>query len=543
MKVFRAIAEQKKVTIVTSTGGCMDFLLPFRVLRNRTIRIAPGDELDLVGTARELAAMGYERCSAAEAHGQFAVRGDILDIFPLTEDAPWRIELWGDEVDSVRSYDPESQRSLEMLDAVTVFPATEEPGREDSGFFRQLTDTFPEYLPAGSLIVLDEPRRILENARAVYTEYTEAMTHRLEEKQLLPGEAERMITPEMLFLELEKHPCAALSLLEQRTEEIAVRESRSIPVRTADSYNNQFALLIKDMKQRKRSGARVVLLSASRTRAGRLAGELQAEGLNAFCSEDPERLLQPGEILVTQGTARRGFEYPEQGFLLIPETDIFGAVQKKKRRKRSEYSGTKISSFRELTVGDAVVHESHGLGIYRGIEKVEMDHVVRDFIKIEYAGGSSLYVLATSLDVLQKYAGGDGKHPRINKLGGHEWDRTRARVRAAVRDMARDLIRLYAARTQQKGYVYGPDTVWQREFEELFPFEETEDQLAAIEDTKRDMEAARSWTASSAATSATARRRSRSGPRSRPCRRTSRSSCCARRRSWHSSITTPSCSG
>ncbi|MBR2560357.1 MAG: transcription-repair coupling factor, partial [Firmicutes bacterium] len=164
------------------------------------------------------------------------------------------------------------------------------------------------------------------------------------------------------------------------------------------------------------------------------------------------------------------------------------AARRKKRRRRSGTGGERIRSFRELSAGDVVVHESHGMSIYRGIEKVEVDHVIKDFVKIEYAGGSNLYVLATSLDALQKYTGSDGRRPKINKLGGNAWNRTRSRVRAAVKDIAEDLVRLYAARQGQSGYVYGPDTVWQREFEELFPFEETDDQLAAIEDTKRDME-------------------------------------------------------
>ena len=489
MQVIKALFEQKKTTIITSTGGCMDLLLPFRVLTDRILSVSAGDELDLTETARELASLGYERCGAVEAAGQFAVRGDILDVFSLTEETPWRIELWGDEVDSIRSFDPESQRSVENLESVLIFPAAEEPDREEgTEYLRRLTDTFPDYLPENSLIILDEPVRILEDARAVFLEYTEAMKRRLEEKQIAPEETKRMITPEMLTASFERHNCVALSMLERSQKDWAAAGKYSILTRSVSTYQNQFPMLVRDLKRWKKDGFRVILLSASRTRAKRLAEELQQEGLNAFFSEEEGRLLEPGEILVTRGSARRGFEYPMQKFVLITETDIFGTVRRKKRHRKPEYSGQKIRSFQELTVGDAVVHETHGLGIYRGIEKVEMDHVVKDYIRIEYAGGSSLYVLASSLDVLQKYSSADGKHPRINKLGGNEWNRTRSRVRSAVRDIAEDLVRLYAARQGRRGYVFGPDTVWQREFEELFPFEETEDQLAAIEDTKRDME-------------------------------------------------------
>ena len=492
MQVIKAISEkkQKKITIVTSTGGCMDLLLPFRVFENSRLTVSGGARMDLQEISRRLAEMGYERFGAVEASGQFAVRGDILDIYPLTEELPWRIEFWDDEVDSIRSFDPQTQRSVENLEEVTIFPATEELGKEadPAAFYRRLTDTFPDYLPEDSLIVLDEPQRILENAGALFAEYSEAMKHRLEEGQVTAAEARRMITPDMLAAGLSRHSCAALSLMEHTERRLDITGKYSILARSVGSYNNQFPMLVKDLRRLKKDRFRVILLSSSRTRAERLARELQAEELNAFYSDDRERLLQPGEILVTQGYARHGFEYPMQKFVMITETDIFGAVQKKKRRRPAANAGQKIRSFQELSVGDIVVHESHGMGIYRGIEKVEVDHVTKDFVRIEYAGGSSLYVLATSLDALQKYSGGDGKHPKINKLGGNEWNRTRARVRSAVRDIAADLVKLYAARQEQNGYVYGPDTVWQREFEELFPYEETEDQLAAIEDTKRDME-------------------------------------------------------
>ena len=173
--------------------------------------------------------------------------------------------------------------------------------------------------------------------------------------------------------------------------------------------------------------------------------------------------------------------------MVIAESDIFGK-EKKRRKKRTEYSGQKIQSFSDLSVGDYVVHENHGLGVYRGIEKVTVDRVVKDYMKIEYAGGSNLYILATQLDALQKYAGADAKKPKLNKLGGQEWKKTRTRVKGAVQNIAKDLVALYAARQDQDGFVYGPDTVWQKEFEEMFPFEETEDQLMAIDAVKRDME-------------------------------------------------------
>ena len=493
MKVIKALMEQKKVTVVTSTGGCMDYLLPLRVLKKH-IRVLKNDSsLDLEEFSHDLVAMGYERCGQVESSGQFSIRGGILDLFALTEDNPWRIELWGDEVDSIRSFDVESQRSIENLTEITVYPATEEIGREEKGFYQKLTDTLLDYFPENSPIFLDEPGRILENAKALFEEYRECMIHRLEKGQMRAEEGNRLLTADQLVYGLNRRNCIGLSLMELRKGTWEIRDQYSVTVKSVNSYNHQFPMLVEDLRKWKQAGYRVILLCGSRTRGNRLARDLQEEGLNAFYSEDKKRLVSPGEILVVYGYAARGFEYPMQKFVLITETDIFGKEQKRKKKK-SEYSGQKIQDFADLTVGDYVVHESHGLGIYRGIEKVKVDNTARDYIKIEYAGGSNLYVLATQLDLLQKYGGSGGSNggavrkPKLNQLGGQEWIKTRNKVRKAVADIAKDLVALYAARQGSSGYQFAADTVWQKEFEEMFPFEETEDQLAAIEATKRDME-------------------------------------------------------
>ena len=211
------------------------------------------------------------------------------------------------------------------------------------------------------------------------------------------------------------------------------------------------------------------------------------EELPAFYSEDFDRVLSPGEIMTGYGKVKKGYEYPAVKFVVISESDIFGSEKKKKKRHRM-YEGEKIASFTDLNIGDYVVHENHGLGIYRGIEKIEVDKTVKDYIKIEYAGGGNLYILATQLELIQKYAGADAKKPKLNKLGGQEWNKTKTKVRGAVKEIAGDLVRLYAVRQSEHGFAYGPDTVWQREFRKMFPFEETEDQDLAIEATKKDRE-------------------------------------------------------
>ena len=245
-------------------------------------------------------------------------------------------------------------------------------------------------------------------------------------------------------------------------------------------------MLTRDLKRLKRSGYRVVLLSGSRTRARRLAEDLRDYDLSSFYSEETEREVKEGEILVTYGHVNEGYEYPMLKFMVIAESDIFG--RKKKKKKRKQYDGQKIQNFSELKAGDYVVHENHGLGIYQGIEKIEIDKITKDYMKITYAGDGNLYIPATQLDLIQKYAGKDAKKPKLNKLGTSQWTKTKNQVRKAVKIVAKDLVELYAARQQADGYVYEPDTVWQKEFEEMFPFEETDDQIRAIEDTKKDME-------------------------------------------------------
>ncbi|MBD5458905.1 MAG: transcription-repair coupling factor, partial [Lachnospiraceae bacterium] len=279
----------------------------------------------------------------------------------------------------------------------------------------------------------------------------------------------------------------AISMMDGKNPLFKADRKFDIQARSMPSYNNSFDALVKDLTRYKKNGYRVLLLSGSRTRAKRLAEDLQEQGLSAFYSEDPEREVQPGEVMTYYGRVLKGFEYPLLKFLVISESDIFGS-QKKKKKKKKIYEGQKINDFSELKVGDYVVHESHGLGIYKGIEKVEVEKVTKDYIKIEYRDGGNLYILATGLDVIQKYASADAGTPKLNKLGTQEWNKTKTKVKSAVNEIAQDLVELYAHRQQKNGYQYGSDTVWQREFEEMFPFEETEDQLNAIADTKADME-------------------------------------------------------
>lgn len=554
VKVLRRLMEKKPITIVTTYAALMTPQVMWDRERD-VIDVEKGGILEENGLCERLVAMGYEKSYQVESQGQFSVRGGIIDIFDLTEENPYRIELWGDEVESIRSFDILSQRSIENLESICVFPATEfvlEEERIRAGmkkleaegakqeklfrdsfrteeahriksqvkelheellefkakvnlegyirYFYEDTVTLPQLLVrmaesgagagrAGNslpLFFVDEPSRVKEQADAVELEFRESMTQRAEKGYILPGQMDILYSGEQVAAALLTGNVITLSTMD--TKGYFKADLRTdIAARNVAPYNNSFEALVKDLKAFKRNGYRVLLLSGSRTRAKRLAEDLRDQEIAAVYTEDPMREVLPGEVLTYYGHVNKGFEYPMLKFVVLSETDIFGAEKKKKKTKKL-YQGQRIKDFNELKVGDYVVHESHGLGIYRGIEKVEMEGVVKDYIKIEYRDGGNLYVLATGLDVIQKYASADARKPKLNKLGSKEWEKTKTKVRSAVNEVARDLVELYALRQQSQGHSYEKDTVWQREFEEMFPFEETEDQIAAIEDTKADME-------------------------------------------------------
>ena len=543
MEALKAVLYNEGVTLITTIDGCMDHLLPLEILRTNLIHIKNDSTISIKAITKKLLSLGYERVPQVESTGQFAIRGGIIDIYSLTEENPYRIELWDEDVDSIRTFDALSQRSIENLSEITIFPASEviltdkvkENGlkaiekeaktyyeslrkqmkTEEAYRIKTLVENLKESLSIlnggiglerfikyfyentvslldyftldDTLVFLDEPGRIIEKGQVTETEFRESMSNRLEKGYILPGQAAALFGYGEITWKLNSRNCMSLSTLEQKQNDWVINSKYNITVKSVSPYNNGFELLVKDLKRWKRLGYRILLLSSSRTRAGRLAMDLREYELNSFYTENLNHDIEKGEIMVTYGNVHKGYEYPLIKFVIISESDIFGG-EKKKRRKKTTYEGKKIQSFTELKTGDYVVHENHGLGIYKGIEKVEVDKIVKDYIKIEYGNGGNLYIPATQLNLIQKYSRGEGKKPRLNKLGTQEWIKTKSKVKGAVKEIAKDLVNLYAVRQEKEGFVYGADTVWQREFEEMFPYEETEDQILAIEATKRDME-------------------------------------------------------
>ena len=549
MKALKMLLEEESATLITTIDGLMDSLIPLEELEQYIFQIEEGAILERDALIKKLFSMGYEKTTLVEGGGQFAVRGDIVDIYPLTEELPFRINFFDDEVEKIVAFEPESQRAIypesmeDMISNVRLYPATElmltesrkktglekikeEAKLQEAAFrkehkseeahrvYRMVEELEDELMVLGranadshvksfydntvsllnyfedALIFLDEPVRVYEKGQVVETEFRESMIHRMEKGYVLPSQTKILYGCREIMGRIENHNTVAISTLEPARTEYKVREKYSFSVQNVNSYNHSFELLVKEIKNYRKRGYRVLLLSPSKTRGERLANDLMEAELPVFYSENQDRLLEPGEVMVTYGNVHKGYEYPLISFVVISEGDIFGTEHKHKKRakKKSGYEGKKINSFTDLQVGDYVVHENHGLGIYKGIEKITVDKVAKDYMKIEYASGGNLYILATGLDMIQKYAGSDAKVPKLNKLGGKEWQKTKTKVKTAVDVIAKDLVELYAARQENNGFVYGEDTVWQREFEELFPYDETEDQLAAIEATKQDMQ-------------------------------------------------------
>lgn len=544
-KIIAAQDNKTNITVITTIDGCVDMLMPLQRYRDNIIHFKNSDIIDTEKIISKLVGIGYTRVPMIDGQGQFAVRGGIIDIFSYTDETPVRIELWDDEIDSIRFFDVESQRSVEKIQAYDVFPATEwilsedeidagfekvkdevekqlvtlgndkkkktqqemdacnrlrhayadfERTRDYSKFILSFTDEiegFTDYFPKDETVfVLDEPDRIMERMELISYEYEESMKNRLEGGYVVASQTKLMRPIAEVYKNMQSSRLMLLSSLDYKPKMLKPADYLRIDARSISSYNNSFEYLADDINKYKRTGYRVVLVCNSRTRAARIVADLEELGTQSYFSEDYDKEIMPGTVMVTYGNIHRGFEYPLIGFVIITENDIFTSRTRKKQKKK--YEGRSIAGFNELNVGDYVVHEMHGLGVYKGIEKITVEGVEKDYIKIEYAGNSNLYVLATQLDRLQKYAASDTeKKPKLNKLGSVEWNKTKAKVHGAVEEIAKDLVELYSIRQNQKGYAFGPDTVWQKEFEEMFPYEETDDQLNAIADTKADMESTR----------------------------------------------------
>ncbi|MDO4530762.1 MAG: transcription-repair coupling factor [Bacillota bacterium] len=528
--------------IVASMDALLDKYPQKEVFSSFLLHLKVGDIAEIAELSRKLVQLGYERAELVESPGQFSLRGGILDVWSLTAEEAVRIEFWDDEIDSIRSMDAGSQRSVDKLGEAVIFPMREivfteaqaveaaeritkeyvktlknmekkgmeeaaERLREQIGeaaellraehtlaapdafadYFYEETVSLLSYLREDTILCVDEPERVREHMDILAEEYQESVKGRIEQGYLLSGQSRMRYSYGEILGQMEGFAKVLFAGLSQKTADFRPKAMVDIAVRSTPSFQQRADLFVEELQYLKKEGFRTLILAGSGTRAKRIAEELTDVGLEAVYVEDLEKEIPQGAIRLCRGSLSKGFRYDFIKLAVFCDNELFGGKEKKKRKKRRK-DGAAIESFTDLRIGDYVVHDNHGIGVFRGLEKISVEGVQKDYMKISYRDGGNLFVPVNQMDMVQKYIGTGSAAPKLNKLGGQDWAKAKAKARKAVQIMAEDLVALYAKRAAAKGHAYGSDTVWQREFEENFPFTETDDQLNAIEDVKKDME-------------------------------------------------------
>lgn len=512
--------------VVVPYAGIRRILPNPEVMLESQVRIEAGETIQLDDWISRLIELGYERVERVENKGELSVRGGIVDLFPLTSPYPFRIELFDDEVDSIRTFDPADQRSIDKVDRLTITPCREiiadrkrlqsaaqhafellqaqlekmtdrlakekllegighelellREGQHFQGIFKYTGLLYPErqtlmdYMPEDSVLVADEPARLIETAKQLEKDEAEWMTMALADGKGMP--ALTLSKPYEALMHRQPYPTLFVSLFLRQVPGTQPQNIVNFMSRSMQNFHGQMNVLKSEMERWKKSGARVVILAGGDERAERVR-----RVLGDYRIEEPE---------IVEGNLQTGFELPGIRLVVITEGEMFTQKQRKARKvdKKIE-NAERIKSYQELKVGDYVVHVNHGIGKFVGIGTLEVGGIHKDYLHIMYAGGDKLSVPIEQIDLIQKYVGAEeGKEPKVYKLGGADWNRVKSKVRSSVQDIADDLIKLYAEREATPGYAFTPDTVYQQEFEGMFPYEETPDQLRAIEEIKRDME-------------------------------------------------------
>ncbi|GIP41352.1 transcription-repair-coupling factor [Paenibacillus sp. J31TS4] len=514
--------------LVTPFAGLRRLLPLKEVYADASVTLELGQELDLEAFLLRMTELGYSRVEQVERKGELSVRGGIIDIYPLTSADPYRIELFDIEVDSIRTFDVTDQRSNEKLKQVTIPPAMEtiadrkrfqdaaekaydalqlqlgkmtdkqarqklqeeiqgeiEQLREQQmfpGLFKYISLLYPEqhtlfdYMEDDTLLLIDEPSRLLETAKQLERDEAEWVVNLLQEGKTLPGFT--LSKPYDALFHRKLFPTLYLSLFLRQVPHTQPQNIVNFMCRAMQNFHGQMNLLKTEMERWKKAGSRVMMLAAGQERKDRIRRVLQD-----YKIDEPELI---------EGNLQAGFEMPSIHLVVLTEGEMFSQKQRKARRvdKKIE-NAERIKSYQELKVGDYVVHVNHGIGKYVGIGTLEINGIHKDYLHILYAGGDKLSVPIDQIDLIQKYVGSEEKEPKIYKLGGTEWNRVKSKVRSSVKDIADDLIKLYAERQSTPGYGFTKDTPYQQEFEGLFPYEETTDQLRAILEIKEDMEKSR----------------------------------------------------
>ena len=542
LKVIKEILQnERKKIIVTSIDALTSLYTPKEYYLRYSMIIKTGDDIDLKEISKSLLQCGYERVEVVEGKGEFSFRGGILDVFPPTSAYPYRVELFGDEVDSIRTFNTESQRSIEKVEEFRIFPSKEvivddecrsravqnineelkklianvskenkESVEKIKGivgkniellnntyyfetidsylpFFYEKLDSFFDYLQ-GYTFVVDDFKRSSGKMESIYYEFNENYMSFLQRGDILPSQNSLLLNKGELESKLENSSLITLSSFLNKSDGLFNTVDIGFEEVTLNKYNGQLNMLIEDIQERKEKKYKTVILAGTRPRGERLVKTLMEKGIFSTYKDSIDK-IEAGEVVITFGNLLRGFDYPELELSIISDKDIFGETRRKRSGKAVRKKGVaKITSFAELKPGDYVVHANHGIGVYKGIKQMAAGGTTRDYLDIVYDKGDKLYVPVDQLDLVQKYIGSEGNSPKINKLGGAEWQKAKAKARKSINEIAQDLVKLYAARATLKGHSFGKDTEWQRQFEDEFPYEETPDQLASLEEIKRDME-------------------------------------------------------
>lgn len=470
MGALGKLLTDKPVIVVATIEEATQYILSPSDLKERIISLNVHEEVARDHLLENLVAIGYERTDQVEQRGHFSVRGDILDIFPVNSDNPYRIEFFDDEIDTIRLFSRDTQRSIETVDDCTIMPFNLHSDNQlHGGDVPDENDSLLSYGGNG-IIIYDEPNRLQETLRGFLKEDA---THR----------AQHMTWSELLNTSKSKVEIG-FNFMQQRIASFGTSHTVGLQGKSMVSFERQIPLLTDEIKAWQERGRQVILVMNNRQRSEGIERALTEANL-AYTKAD-EFIATPGKVLIVEGLLTDGFELPHCNLVVVTEGNIYG--QQKKRLRKKAAKGQEITYFSDLTIGDYVVHSVHGIGKYVGLKTIETEGVHKDYIEIAYAGTDRLYLPADNLDQLQKYIGNEGDVPKIHKMGGREWGKVREKAQKSIDDLAEKLVQLYAEREIVEGYAFLPDQPWQQEFEEAFPYEETEDQIQATKEIKESME-------------------------------------------------------
>ena len=533
------MARGEAAVVVATADALMQRTLPPKLLNSLAVTLKTGGRADLKVLAESLLSAGYTRCDQVEGVGQFALRGGILDVFSPLMDQPVRCEFFDDEIDSMGSFDPATQRRTANVTSALLLPAAEvlpsavpggaadlaerllrlaeklekkprtvetaaqlredaqrlQNGAEVGGLDRYLAAVYPKaaagvhYLPAESLVFLCESGRVDERVKNTLLQNKQDVEALLEAGVMAGEYGKLLLSAEELYTALEDHPVVMMESLPTSRRPLVPRGLLGMTARQLSSYGGSLETAVTDLEHYRGSGSAVLVLCGGESRANNLQRLLEERRIPAVLDLKNAGMPEPGEVRISMGALSAGCEWPTIHLAVLTEGQLTGTVRKRAKLKK-ESSRQKIQSYTDLSPGDLVVHVHHGVGRFAGIQRMPVDGVEKDYIKIDYAGGDCLYVPVTQLDQVSKYIGGgeDQERARLNKLGGTEWAKQKTRAKKAAKDLAKGLTQLYAERQKRPGFAFSPDSPWQQEFEEAFPYAETDDQLRAIAEIKADME-------------------------------------------------------